>query len=459
MARAYFVVSDLHLCDVEEHVDGWKAYKSARFVFDRELDAAVEDFLASGSPGDERIVVLNGDVIDFDLVTAAPKDAPWPVSRAERRRGMDPTEPKSIWKLQRVLADHPRFVRMVSRVLAAGHRVVYVMGNHDRELHFDGVQQALRSAVASCAEAEGETVDVQRLAFEPWFFHVPGELYAEHGQQYDYYTSFRYILAPTVPGRREETLALPMGNLSNRELMSEMGFFNPHASNYILNVYRYITHWLRHYAFSRRSIATRWFFGSIWVLAKLIQTKSIVQRHPPDHDALLEALAKRVGLPLQTVLALDRLKAQPITNRWYRVVREFWIDRLIVTGLMAAITVLLLLSTFPLWVKLMVPLSTFPLLYLIYESFAHGDTIFSAEHRATTHAREIAKVVDTRVVTFGHSHTPLISPVAPEVTYVNTGTWAPVWKEGTHELTPGLRNVLIVRVEGGRTSVALSSRT
>ena len=458
MVRAYFVVSDLHLCDVEEHTDGWKAYKSARFLFDRELDAAVTAFLRQGDVADQRVVVLNGDVIDFDLVTTAPRDPPWPVSRAERRRGLDPTEEKSVWKLQRVLDDHPHFVAMLVGVLSAGHRLVYVMGNHDREFFFPAVQAALREAVVRQAERDDCAVDPTHIQFEPWFFHVPGEIYVEHGQQYDYYTSFRYILSPVVPGRKKQTLALPMGNLSNRELMSEMGFFNPHASDYILNVYRYVAHWLRHYAFSRRNIATRWIFGSVTVLIHLLRNKGALQRHPPDHDALLDTFAKRIGLPVSTVRSLDRLKRQPITNRWYRVVREFWIDRLILGGLMASGTIALALSPIPLWVQLTVPLSSFPLLFLIYEWFAHGETIFSAEDQAGEYARAIATLVSTPVVTFGHSHTPLSFPVRAGVTYANTGTWAPVWGRGEpHRLVPGLRNVLTVRIEDGHCDVALTS--
>jgi len=34
MAHHYLVVSDRHLCDVEEHADGWKGYESARHLFD-----------------------------------------------------------------------------------------------------------------------------------------------------------------------------------------------------------------------------------------------------------------------------------------------------------------------------------------------------------------------------------------------------------------------------------------
>jgi UDP-2,3-diacylglucosamine pyrophosphatase LpxH len=457
MARAYFIVSDLHLCDIEEHADGWKAYKSARFVVDRALFDAVVSFL-DRTIEDERVVVLNGDVIDFDLVTAAPTDPPWPVSGAERRRGMAPTRDKSAWKLQRVLDDHPDFLAMLVRVLAEGCPIVYVMGNHDREFHFDAVQRVLREAVASRAGSEGVTIDLELLSFEPWFYCVPGEIYVEHGQQYDYYTSFRYILDPTVPGARHPTLALPMGNLSNRELMSEMGFFNPHSSDYILNVYRYIAHWLRHYAFSRRGIAIRFLVGSIVVLLQLLRNKSAVQRHPPDNDRLLAELANRIGLPEDTVRALDRLKRQPITNRWYRVMREFWIDRIIVAILMTGGTIILALSPVALWVKLMVPLSSFPLLFLIYEWFAHGETVFHAENEAAEYARAIGRLVAVRIVTFGHSHRPMILPVAPGLTYVNTGTWAPVYSQNaTHELEHGLNNVLEVRFEDDAPMISLTS--
>lgn len=452
------MVSDLHLCDVEDHADGWKAYKAARFVFDRELAAEVDRFVHEGPPDDERILVLNGDIVDFDLVTVAPDDPPWPVSAAERRRGMDPTEDKSEWKLRRVLDDHPQFVDMLARVLAAGHRIVYVLGNHDRELHFGAVRQALVSAVLAHARAAGLSIDPARLSFEPWFFHVPGELYAEHGQQYDYYNSFRYLLEPTVPGRSGPMLSLPMGNLSNRELMSEMGFFNPHASDYILNVYRYVAHWLRYYAFSRHSLAVRWLLGSMVVMMQLLRNKQALARTPPDHERNLEQLAQRVSLPLSTVKALDALKRQPITNRWYRVLREFWIDRIVVASLLAGGTLVLALSPAPLWAKLMLPLSSFPLLFAIYEWFAHGETVFSAEREASRYARAIADLVSVPVVTFGHSHDPVVVPLRAGATYVNTGTWAPVWgRDDQQQLRPGLRNVLHVRCEDGQTQLSLRS--
>ena len=443
MASEYLVVSDLHLADVEDHADGWKAFKALRFICDDEFAALLARFTQQAATDATLTLVLNGDIFDFDLVTAVPDSPPWPVSRSERSRGLNASEPKSMWKLQRMLDDHPGFVGALAGFLAAGHRVVYVLGNHDRELHFPGVQTVLRSRLREHAAERGVEFADEALRFEPWFFHVPGEIYAEHGQQYDYYTSFRYLLSPVVQQGGEERLALPMGNLSNRYLMSKMGFFNPHASDYILNVFAYFLHWLRHYAFSRRSIVIHWFWGSLVVMGKLLRIRKELLRAPRDLKTQLEDLAARVELPLDTIQALYRLRHLPITSRFFRVIREFWIDRLLMAVVMTGGTVVLALVPIPLWIKLMIPLSSFPLLYFIYESFAKGGSIHTIEQEFPKVARRVSELVSARVVTFGHTHVPRLIPQRRGVDFVDTGTWAPITDRRRPErLVEGYRNLL-----------------
>jgi len=95
-SRRYLVLSDLHLCDVEEHPDGWKVYKSARFHFDDELAELLASFRARCAAA-RPTLVLNGDIFDFDQVIAVPEQPPWPVSLGERRRGLDATASKSVF--------------------------------------------------------------------------------------------------------------------------------------------------------------------------------------------------------------------------------------------------------------------------------------------------------------------------------------------------------------------------
>jgi len=445
MARRYLIMSDLHLCDVEDHPDGWKAYKSERFVFDQ----AFADLLAELTAGPaELVLVFNGDVLDFDLITAVPDEAPWPVSRSERRTGLQASADKAAWKLGYVLSQHPIFTRALARFLAAGHRLIYVLGNHDRELHFEPVRQAFLDCLHG-AMAEGERFDDSQVTFEPWFYVVPGEIYVEHGQQYDHYTSFRNVLEPTVSMDQREVIALPMGNLSNRTLMNRMGFFNPHASDYILNLFAYAWHWLRFYAFSRRSLVLPWLWGSLVVLVRLLRLRRRqLGGHRRSADMLMP-VAKRYGLEPRTVKALWDLQDPPITGRLFRMVREFWIDRVLMAVVMTGGTVALALVPIPLWIKLVVPLMGFPLLYFIYEWAVQGESIFTIESKFPQVARRVAGLVPVRVVTFGHTHQPRLIPLGKDVTFVDTGTWAPVTApDDPRRLAPGRRNYLLVDFDG-----------
>ena len=457
MADRYLIVSDLHLCDVEEHDDGWKAYKSARFLFDDELAALIGRFVAEGGGSAELCLILNGDVFDFDMVTAVPQDADWPVRPSEKRRGLDPTRGKSAWKLGYILDHHAVLVRALADFLARGHRVVYVLGNHDRELHFEEVREVFLDALRAAAAEAGRPFEPSRLTVEPWFFVVPGEVYVEHGQQYDYYTSFRHLLAPEVLVQHERMIALPMGNLSNRYLLTLMGHFNPFAADFILNVFAYATHWLRHYAFTKRSLFLPWLVGSIVVMGKLLRMRKLFQR-APDVGPLLDETAARYGLTRETVDALHALQRPPITGRFFRVVRELWIDRLLLATVLVGGTIALALAPIPLWIKLMVPLSSFPLLFFVYEWLARGETIFTIEERLPKVARRIAALVDVKVVTFGHTHVPRMVPLGRDLSYVDTGTWAPIMEpDDPGKLRSGFRNYLLVALDGGRPAIELGS--
>ncbi len=447
MTRRFLIVSDLHLCDVEDHPDGWKAYKSERFVFDPAFADLVAEFSAQDG---ELTLVLNGDVIDFDLITAAPEDPPWPVARSERRTGLEASAAKSVWKLEFVLDQHPVFCRALVDFLAAGHRVVYILGNHDRELHFEPVRQAFLGCLRRAAKTEGEAFGDSQVTFEPWFYVEPGAIYIEHGQQYDHYTSFRNVLEPTVKMGQREVIALPMGNLSNRTLMNRMGFFNPHASDYILNLFAYAWHWLKFYAFSKHGLVFNWLWGSLVVMVRLLRLR---RRQLGGHRRVRELLppvARRYGLEVETVQGLWDLQDPPITGRLFRIVREFWIDRLLIALVMTGGTVALALVPIPLWIKLVVPLMGFPLLYFIYEWAVQGESIFTIESKFPQVARRVAGLVPVRVVTFGHTHQPRLIPLGRDVTFVDTGTWAPVNDPDNRDrLAPGRRNYLLVDFPGG----------
>ncbi len=442
--RRYLVVSDLHLCDAEDHADRWMAHKHSRWHFDGEFGAMLRDEMGRAEgDGLDLTVVFNGDIVDFDLVTAVPEDPPWPVRRGERRRGLEPTAPRSAWKLRRILQHHPEFVEQVAEVLQRGHRLVYVLGNHDRELHFGEVRQVLLDAVDRAARARGWAVAAGSIRFEPWFFHVPGEIYVEHGQQYDSYSAFRHLLDPVVEVGGEPFLALPMGNVTNRFLLSRMGHFNPFAADFILSAWGYAAHWFRHYALSRRGILIPWAWGSLQVMVAMLGLKRRMRRPPADYEGRLQVVAERNGVTADTAARLLRLQHPPVTERFSWIIRELWLDRLaLAVGTAIGMALLAVLGA-PWWASLAIPLLTAVFTQRVLKRRMGGTISNRAYKQNPERARKIAALVGAPLVTFGHTHEPTRVDLPGGATFVDTGAWAPI-PDPTDptRLAPGFRNVL-----------------
>jgi len=309
------------------------------------------------------------------------------------------------------------------------------------------------------ASENGLSFSADQLSFEPWFYYEPGEIYAEHGQQFDYYNSWCYQLNPVVQVDGEEIIALPMGNLSNRYLMTGMGYFNPHSSDYILNLFRYMAHWFRYYAFSKRSLVFKWLMGSLLVMWRLLKNKKLMRLSEEGHIEAMQSLSDRSGISMVQLEKLGSLHRTPITNRVYRIMREFWIDRLAIALLMIGGTITLALVPIPLWIKLMVPLSSFPLLIFLYEYAARGESIFTVSEQLPEYARKVADTLPVKLVCFGHTHIPRLIPLDKGLVFVDTGAWAPVTdsrKPG--QLAPGYRNYLLVMFDENGLKTEFGSR-
>lgn len=453
----YLVVSDLHLADIEDHADGWKRHKGSAAVFTSELDAMVGEHLAKLVPGDTFTFVLNGDIFDFDLVTAFPDDGSLgPLSANERRYGLDATAIKSRWKLDLILDHHPVFMATLGRLVAAGHKVVLVAGNHDRELCFEAVAERFVERVSAVARADADGARGEVLV-EPWFFHVPGEIYVEHGHQYDHYSSYTHNVDPTYEKSGERHLALCTGNLSNRYLLSKIGFFNPHATDFILSAGGYLAHWWRHYALTRRSLVFNWLLGSLRALFALLAIHRAQHRAPPpDYPAKVVAAGRRHGLDADTSERLHALASPPVTTRFGKIVREFWIDRVLLSASLTGATVALALSPAALWVKLVVPLLAFPLFWFLYGWLVGNQNALTTDHAIHENARRIARLVDAPVIVFGHTHGSELVPLGRGLSYANSGTWAPSW-DAAGRATPGRQTFVSVRASAGRCDAEVGS--
>lgn len=110
--------------------------------------------------------VFNGDTLD--LLKTPLDDGSYPLHTDESI---------ALAKVERVLSAHRPLLARLRRFLehgAAERRLVFVLGNHDMELLFDGVQRRLQAELGHSA----------RVSF-PGISYRHGLVHIEHGQQHD----------------------------------------------------------------------------------------------------------------------------------------------------------------------------------------------------------------------------------------------------------------------------------
>jgi UDP-2,3-diacylglucosamine pyrophosphatase LpxH len=237
------VISDLHLCEAEPPRPGvplWKKYKTRQFFF----DDVFTDFLhqitlmSLGRPVE---LVLNGDIFDFDSVMSQPEEPPYRVSWLEKERGLEPEEEKSVFKIDRIIEDHAEWFSALSGFIRRGNRVVFVIGNHDLELHWPRVQERILEAL-ELGPRERESI-----RFCEWFYISNGDTLIEHGNQYDPYCLCVDPVQPLVRKYNKLVVKLPFGNVACRYMINGMGFFNPHVdSAYIMTLREYLRFFVKY---------------------------------------------------------------------------------------------------------------------------------------------------------------------------------------------------------------------
>src|SRR5690606_25189136 len=137
-----------------------------------------------------------------------PDRPPYRINWLERRRGLFPQEPKSLFKIKKIIEDHPEWFSALSAFLKNGHRAIFIIGNHDLELHFLSVQRTLLSGLNLTAE------EAKNVRFNEWFYISNEDSLIEHGNQYDPYCVCQNPVNPLVQKFNQLEIRLPFGNLA-----------------------------------------------------------------------------------------------------------------------------------------------------------------------------------------------------------------------------------------------------
>jgi UDP-2,3-diacylglucosamine pyrophosphatase LpxH len=448
-----FVVSDMHLSEAHEPSEErplWMAYKRREHFIDEEFASFLEHIERKADGPIE--LVLNGDIFDFDAVTAVPSKERH-IEWLERARGLGSEEWKSQFKMKVIIDDHQRFFEALGDFIRRGHRAIFVVGNHDVELYWTSVQRMICEAldVASPLSIGDEASD-EPVVFCNWFYLSGGDTYVTHGHQYDPNCVVRDPIDPMIEVGGKARVRIPFGDLAARYMLNGMGYFNPHQSeNYIMSAVSYLRFFFRYMLRTQPLLIWTWFWGAYATLWTSLFTHWL----PPMRDPLLvddkvRAIATRSQATPSMVRKLNALHVPSATNNPFRIARELWLDRafFLLIALFLAWQVVLHINIAwpisPLWV--FVPALIFMLPYAAYASSVRP-TAFQSPLLTERLAVLIFKITGARRVVFGHTHVPKCEQVGP-VTLYNAGFWSKAFADPECTVRLGEQTFVWIRPAG-----------
>jgi UDP-2,3-diacylglucosamine pyrophosphatase LpxH len=432
-AQHTIVLSDVHLTEAEPP-DGhpkWKAYKRREHFVDQAFARFLEKMHLE-LPGQTIELVLNGDIFDFDSVLTLPLAGTNAGSMTwlERQRGLHSEEPKSLFKLTVILQEHPEFIEALSAFVKRGHRVVFVIGNHDLELHWPTVQQALLQAIAGPDLTLREHV---RLC--DWFYLSNGDTLIEHGNQYDEYCLTPDPLTPFVSDGDAVRVRVPFGNLAERYMLNGMGLMNPHVEATFIkpDLGAYLVFFARDVLRVQPLLLWTWLWGACVTFVQSLREGWLPfhRSAPANYTQQVRRIADRSNVDVDQVWAMREQRAHSAVFRPWSIAQELWLDRLaLILGVIAFCTLSYLVAhrvaEVPAWWVIWPAFISAPMALLGLSG--NRSRVAQAASQGREDAAASARLLNVRRVIHGHTHDELHAFVRG-VEYLNTGTWSPAFRD------------------------------
>ena len=423
------IISDLHLTEAQEPLEDrplWKKYKTKQFFFDDVFSLFLEDIQkkAENKPVE---LVLAGDVFDFDSVITVPKAPTYRISNLERSRGLRPEEEKSVFKIRRIIDSHWTWFKSLSDFIKAGNRVVFIIGNHDLELHYLKVQ----AEILRCLDLNDE--DQEQIRFTEFFYISNKDTLIQHGNQYDPFCLIPDPLSPFLRKFDRIEIRVPFGNLATRYLVNVMGFFNPYVeSNYIMSAREYVNFFFKYIVKFQPLIMLTWIWSASLILYEtFLDSIMPVLKEPLEFEGRVEDVARRSNATPRMVRELRSLTAEPVTSKPWLVFKELWLDRAFIVFLAFFVVFQLFLfidsaldiSFF--WT--LIPLSLFMPFFVFYSRTITSEV--PAHKKPKERILTMASLITgaNRIV-HGHTHIVRHEIIGP-IEHLNSGTWSPAFTD------------------------------
>jgi hypothetical protein len=421
---------------------GWRRFKSRAAAPDEKLVDLLAHLrvLAGGAPVE---LVFAGDTFDFDTIVALPASAPFAVSWLERRRGLVPEEERSVWKMRRILEDHAPLFAALRAFLAEGNTLVFIIGNHDLELHWPAVHAELRAVLAPPRP--------EALAICEFFRVSADDTLVLHGNQLDAYCACHDPLHPFVEVQGRMRVRSPFGNVAGKLMLNGMGFLNPHVeASFIRPLGEHLTFFVRYLARAQPLIAWTWLWtamATLWVSVGEGLRPDV--RDPASLDARVRDAARRANTTPRLVRALRDVRVHPAVFSPLRVARELWLDRavllfgLVVLGYQIVTALHWAAGVSAAWI---VPI--FAALLPFYIAYARScrSEVGDTERAILDHVPVLASLARVRRVVVGHTHRADIWRVG-DATLFNPGHWSPAFDDVECEKPVGTNGFVWIRPE------------
>lgn len=423
--ESILVFSDVHL---GSDLNDSGPYVPRSASVDRDLACMLAHYRSTKPPADRWRIVIAGDFIDFVGMCIDPKEGETletELTREERRNGVGSAQDHARLKLRRVARRHDEVFRELGRLVAEGHALTVLHGNHDIELHWDELKRDFRELVAASTPEEERPSALARIEFEPWFFYREGVVYIEHGHQYDPFCATSFILAPVSP-RDPRRVERGFSETLLRSIVRRTPGLKEHGHE-DRGLASYVSWALTLGVRGTYALLAR-FFASVLDLVRTQRAylTSAAEAMRREHEAHVAARAEQSGLEVDHLRSLLALQSRPIGSTFRGVLASVMLDRL-ATGLFVVVA----LAAIALLVRLG-PLAGYGLhaaaIVLVVWMALHfylsaGRGSVDPAKQMTDRAARIAKIFRAPFVVMGHTHVPL-SVRAGDATYINVGSWA-----------------------------------
>ena len=453
----FLVVSDLHLgASLRAPLNG--AALRRVVLVDRELERFVNHHLEH-RPGEHSdgqwTLVLNGDTFDFMHMDLRPDTEGW-LERDEATFGLEYTSPRARWKLATMARYHRRTFKALGRFVAAGHRLVFVVGNHDADLHFPGVRLELIEHLSSHVEA-GQRESVRAgVKIARWFYFEPGQFYVEHGHRFDPYTTFDDPIVPRAFGRAMH-LATSFTHLASRYFANRIRTLPLHDLDQ-WKLFDFVRWGLRKGNLPVGQMLSQYVSLAARSVRVGLDFQRTVGAHLKNRQrarlARLKAYSRVTRLPLEALRKIDALGVKPLTASAVGGLQALYVGHvgLGLLAVLAAITSAIIVEGWlmKLAASASVLLST-ALFMRVFATWLRPDP--DVHPRLGQAARRIAEETGAPVVVFGHTHRP-VHERSEGRHWLNPGAWDHAWRKvAVHTVearcTCGLRFARVTRDETG----------